>query len=56
MKLFCNHCGRYLGIMRDADIVKPIIFTCRQCHSKLTGNRIDALNGCKQFEEIKRIH
>ena len=40
LKLFCNHCGRYLGIMRDGDIDKPIVWMCRQCFTDLAGNNV----------------
>jgi len=31
MKIYCKHCGKYLGEIRDATLRKGVVFICKEC-------------------------
>lgn len=34
MKIFCEECGLYMGVIRDATLRKGIFYICENCNIK----------------------
>jgi len=34
MKIFCNKCKKYLGVIREATLRKGIVYLCKECDTQ----------------------